>query len=508
MDLLPLDPQLTNGQKVLVVDDDLDLAQFIVEMIKELGLHAIHAENGQHALSLVSQGSPSIVLTDLMMPDISGSDLLKTIKKSNPTIPVIIMSVINSVESAVDLLKCGADDYITKPLDFAVLRDRLEAVAKKAANARNLEELKQLIDHSFSSHDGLVWGTSQAMLRVAAQVPRIAQTNASVLIHGESGTGKELVARAIHFSSKRAKGPMISISCASIPDGLWERELFGHVKGAFSDSGSGGPGVVEAAHEGTLFLDEVGEIPLQIQPKLLRFLQEKEYRPVGSTKLKEADVRIVAATNRDLKKEAAEGRFREDLFYRLNVLQLELPSLRERKEDIPHLASFFLNRYSEEFDKPAHGFSPRAIQRLSSYDFPGNVRELENVVQQALVTAKHSVVIANDIPVGDRSITDIIVQASPLELAGFDRTVHDQDCLMVSSDLPYTEAKKQLNEAFERLYVRQLLSSFNGNVSRAAAAAGLPRKSLSRIMKRHSIPAGPKGRGGVPGRPRLDSTET
>jgi transcriptional regulator with PAS, ATPase and Fis domain len=259
--------------------------------------------------------------------------------------------------------------------------------------------------------------------------------------------------------------------------------------------------VVDAAHTGTLFFDEVGEIPLPVQPKLLRFLQEREYRPVGSTAVKRADVRIVAATNRDLRKEVAAGRFREDLYYRLNVLQLQIPPLRERKEDIPHLASFFLRRYVREFDKPSEGFSPRAIQRLSSHDYPGNVRELENVVQQALVAARHTVVTAEDIQVGDPAIIDQIAP-TPLDPPPATTKPSGDDWIRVDCDLPYNEAKQRVTEAFERAYATRVLERHEGNVTRAASAAGLPRKSMARIMRRHNIVAGPDGSGGRPGRPR------
>jgi DNA-binding NtrC family response regulator len=495
----PLDPNLVIAQRLLVVDDDEELAAFLVEVVRELGLDAVHATSARQAMDLFASETPTIVLTDLVMPDTSGAELLRELKSQNPTIPVLVMSVVNSVDQAVELLKSGADDYLTKPLDLALLRNRLEATTRKLATTRDLEQLKQLVASSLRPTN-IIWGTSEAMLRVASQLPRVAMTNASVLVHGESGTGKELFARAVHDASKRAKGPMVSVSCASIPDGLWERELFGHVKGAYSDSGSGGPGVVEAAHDGTLFLDEVGEIPLAIQPKLLRFLQEKEYRPVGSTELRRANVRIVAATNRDLKQEIAAGRFREDLFYRLNVLQLTLPPLRDRKEDIPHLASFFLRRYIDEFEKQATGFSPRAIQRLCSYDYPGNVRELENVVQQALVAARHTIVTADDIPVGDQALTD---QNEPAPLAPAEPPSPESGGgIEVDTALPYNEAKSRINEAFERAYVEAVLAAHDGNVTQAATASGLPRKSLARIMRRHGINAGPDGQGGRPGRPR------
>jgi DNA-binding NtrC family response regulator len=506
VELLPFDPAIAAGQRLLIVDDDTELGQLLSEVLGELGLEASFVSGAEEALAQIDRSSPTLVLTDLMMPGMTGGELLLRIKDKNPTIPVLVMSVVSSVDQAVELLRSGADDYLTKPLDFGVLRGRLEAVLRRISTALDLEELERLLERSLGPESGVVWGTSQAMLRVAAQVPRIARTNASVLLHGESGTGKEMMARAIHHASRRAKQPLVSVSCASIPDGLWERELFGHVRGAYSDAGSGAPGLVAAAGEGTLFLDEVGEIPLPMQAKLLRFLQEKEYRAVGSAQLKRADLRIIAATNRDLRQEVSAGRFREDLFYRINVLGLELPPLRARKEDIPHLAGFFLSRYSREFEKPALGFSPRALQRLSSHDFPGNVRELENVVQQALVGARHTLIVAGDVPVGDQAIDEPAAAraTAPEPSTPPLSTVSRPEGLAVSTDLPYTEAKRVLNEEFERLYVKQMLARHEGNVTRAAAAAGLPRKSLARVMSRHGLGAGPDGSGGRPGRPRVD----
>ncbi len=501
MTLPPLEPSLVAGQRLLVVDDDEDLAGLLCDVVRELGLEALAVASAEAALVSVEQSSPTLVLTDLMMPGLSGAELLRKLKERNPAIPVLVMSVVNSVEQAVELLKSGADDYLVKPIDFEVLRARLETALRKLTTAFDLGELEQLLDRSLGASAGLVWGTSKAMLRVAAQVPRIARTNASVLIRGESGTGKEMMARAIHGASRRAREPLVSVSCASIPDGLWEREFFGHVKGAYSDAGAGAPGLVASAGEGTLFLDEVGEIPLAMQAKLLRFLQEKEYRPVGSTGLKQANIRFIAATNRDLVKEIAAGRFREDLYYRLNVLQLELPPLRVRKEDIPHLASFFLARYAKEFEKEVEGFSPRAIQRLCSHDFPGNVRELENVVQQALVNARHAIVVAEDLPVGDAAIAEPSV--APAARPSAPARARDED-VAIPSELPYNEAKRQVCEEFERLYVKAVLAKHEGNVSRAAAAAGLPRKSLARVMARHGLAAGPDGAGGRPGRPRAE----
>ena len=496
--------------RVLVVDDDPTSLQLVVSLVRSLGFDVEPAGNGEDALVRFEATQPQLVLSDLMMPGIDGAELLRRIKAANPSIPVMIMSVLDSVGQAVELLKSGADDYLTKPVARDTLERKLSTLVERSLVQRDVEELRGLIRFAFDPGSDFIVGPSPAMLAVVAKIPTMARTDATIVINGESGTGKELVARAIHHASRRARGPLISFSCGSVPDGLWERELFGHVKGAFSDAGEGGPGVVEAADGGTLFLDEVGEIPLAMQAKLLRFLQEKEYRPVGSVKSKQADVRLVSATHRDLQKMVADGTFRQDLFYRLNVIPLRMPSLRDRKEDIPLLASHFLRAYAKAFEKPVVGFSPTALQKLASYDFPGNVRELENAVQQALVATRYTVLCADDIPVGDAALQE----PKPAELAAMverkeplaaDGEPHASVSALstVELELPYNDAKELAVKHFERTYVEELLARHGGNVSRAARAAGLPRKSLSRIMARHEISAGPDGEGGRPGRPRV-----
>ncbi|MCA9667024.1 MAG: sigma-54-dependent Fis family transcriptional regulator [Myxococcales bacterium] len=533
-----LDPRLVQGVNVVVVDDDPSSLQIVVELLRVLGFSRVEAASGGAAgLELIAEIQPQLVITDLMMPEIDGAQLLEQVKRENPTIRVIVMSVLDSVPQAVRMLKSGADDYLTKPVALDVLRARLDALLVQVSVAREARELRDLIENTLRGPTSFVWGTSPAMMQVAARLPSLARTDAAVLVHGESGTGKEVIARTIHYASSRASGPMISVSCASIPDGLWEREFFGHTKGAFSDSGDGAPGVAAAADGGTLFLDEVGEIPLAMQAKLLRFLQEKEYRPVGATTPRKADVRIVSATNRDLAAEVEAGRFRQDLYYRLNVLPLAVPPLRERKEDVPLLASYFLKRYAREFGREVVALSVRAVQKLCSYDFPGNVRELENVVQQALVGARRSVIHADEIPVGDVAIVerDVLPEPAPMATGLLDGGSEDDDgdndsdnghfvsaggrvvdegeggagdeASFVDTDVPYNEAKAEAIERFERGYIEAMLTQHDGNVARAARAAGLPRKSFARIMKRHEIGAGPDGQGGRPGRPRKDAGE-
>lgn len=488
------------GLRILAVDDDPGTLEVVVSMLRTLGYEVATARSGADALHVLESAPPSIVVTDLVMPDVDGAELVRRVKASNPAIPVVVMSVLDSVERAVELLKTGADDYLTKPLSLEVLGAHLESIVNKLATRRNVEELEDLVRYAFNPGKDFVLGPSEAILSVAAKIPAMARTDATVLIVGENGTGKELVARAIHSASRRAERKLTSVSCASIPDGLWERELFGHVKGAFSDAGTGAPGLVKAADGGTLFLDEVGEIPLTVQAKLLRFLQEKEIRPVGAASTTVVDVRVVAATNRDLAAEVTAGRFRPDLYYRLNVIPLRMPSLRERKADIPGLATHFLTRYADRFSRPVVGFSPLALQRICSHDYPGNVRELENVVQQALVAARYTVIAADDIPVGDPTITE--ERPTALAPAAAERAGPEPSPAPDDEDLPpFGEAKRSTVQAFERSYVTRLLARHEGNVSRAALAAGLPRKSLSRIMNRYRIRGGPNGTGGRRGRP-------
>ena len=498
------DPPLT----VLVVDDDFTSGALTSQMLETLGYQVITATNGQEGLELFEERRPALVISDLMMPIMDGAEMMQRIKADNPTVPVMIMTVVDSADQAVRLIKSGADDYLTKPLSMGVLQPRLQALVDRMNLHRDVEELEGLIAFAFNPSEHFVLGTSAAFLKVVAKIPQLARTGVSVLLYGESGTGKELVARAVHHASRRAEGPLVTVSCANIPETLWEREFFGHIKGAFSDSGAGAPGLIEAASGGTLFLDEVGEIPLAMQAKLLRFLQEREYRAVGSTQVRKADVRVVSASNRDLEVEVKAGRFRSDLFYRLNVLPLRIPPLRERKEDIPHLATHFLRRYAEEFAKEVVGFTPVALQRLCSHDYPGNVRELENVVQQCILAARHNLVSAPDVPVGDAALVELPgplggASSGTPPAAESEPPMDASGWLQVSVDLSqaYNEARQQAIARFEQAYVTRLLGEHAGNVSRAARGAGLPRKSLSRVMTRHGIAAGPDGKGGRPGRP-------
>lgn len=492
------------GVRLVVVDDDEDLLALITQVTQPLGFQTSCHTSAREVVEGLPELCPDLVLTDLRMPDLDGAELLAHIKRYNPAIGVLIMSVVRSVEQVVKLLRSGADDYLPKPLDPEMLLGRLAGAARRLQLERDAKQLHQLLEATETPRS-LVWGTSSSMLGVAARLRSVAQTEAATVIYGESGSGKELIARAIHSASRRAAAPMVAVSCGSVPDGLWEREFFGHVRGAFSDAGSGGAGMVAAADGGTLFLDEVGEIPLPMQAKLLRFLQEKEYRPVGSTESRKANVRIISATNRDLEEQVEIGAFRSDLFYRLNVLVVRIPALRERKEDIPHLASFFLKKHAQDFGKAVHGFTPRALQKLCSYEYPGNVRELENVVQQALVEARLSLITAAEVSVGEAEIREhgelVPSELEPVFGDGPLQAPAPPSIAPSGTVVPYKDAKSQAIEAFERHYSTSILERHDGNVSRAARSAHLTRKSLSRIMARHGLAGGPGGRGGRRGRP-------
>src|SRR5205807_1300397 len=335
-------------------------------------------------------------ITDIRMPDMSGLDLLREIKKHDESIEVIVMTGYPTITSAVEALKEGAYDYLSKPLIF----DELEHVMRRVVERRFLRgevtSLRSRLGEELTFKELI--GASSAMERVKDVIGKVAVTDSPVLVEGESGTGKELVAAAIHRISSRAKGPFIPVNCSAIPQDLLESEFFGHVRGAFSGAVADSLGLFRGAHEGTIFLDEIGELPPTLQVKLLRVLQEMQVRPVGSTKAYPVDVRVIAATNRDLERAMTEGSFRQDLFYRLNVVRVTLPPLRERREDIPSLINHFLRRFNKRFHRDVRGVAPEALAALSAYTFPGNVRELENLIERAFAMGAREQIALNDLP--------------------------------------------------------------------------------------------------------------
>lgn len=370
--------------KILVVDDERGLREFLTIMLQKEGHDVNSVGSGKEALEYIAQKTYDIVLTDIRMPHITGIDVLKTIKEYSPETVVIMITAYASTETAVEAMKQGAYDYITKPFKI----EEIKLIVRNALEKRRLKEENNLLkskiqEWTTSGLIGGIVGKSQAIMRIIELIIKVADSPSTVLITGESGTGKELIARAIHNYSYRKDQPFLAINCSAIPAGLFESELFGHIKGAFTGAIAGKEGIFEVANGGTIFLDEIGDIPQSFQVKLLRVLEEKTIKRVGGNQEIKVDVRIIAATNRDLKKAMAEGNFREDLFYRLDVIPIEMPPLRERRGDIPLLIEHFVSKYSRLLGREIKGVSEEAMQRLMSHPWKGNVRELGNVIERA-----------------------------------------------------------------------------------------------------------------------------
>jgi DNA-binding NtrC family response regulator len=384
---------------VLIVDDEKNIREGLGTALEMDGYNVSLAADGKEAIALINSTDMDLVITDLKMPGVSGEELLKYVSSSYPTVPVIILTGHGTIESAVKAMRDGAYDFLTKPVNL----DRLSLLVKRALSNRDLalqhralkDELDALSKKNTYSH---IIGKSSQMKRVMELVEQVAQTKASVLITGESGVGKELVADAIHNLSNRKDHPFIKVHCAALSESLLESELFGHEKGAFTGALARKRGRFELAHSGTIFLDEIGEINQTVQIKILRVLQEKRFERVGGEETVEVDVRIISATNRDLKEEISKGNFREDLYYRLNVVNIHVPPLRERKEDIPLLATAFLKEFAEENGKKIDGIDPKARLALYGHPWPGNIRELRNCMESAVVMAKNSIITLDDLP--------------------------------------------------------------------------------------------------------------
>jgi two-component system response regulator PilR (NtrC family) len=369
-------------EKILVVDDEQSMREFLDIMLKKEGYKVSLASNGEEVLKLAERDIFDLILMDIRMPKLDGISVLKKVKTLSPETIVIMITAYASADTAIKAMKEGAYDYITKP--FKV--DEIKLIIRNALEKKNLQKenilLKQVVRDRY--HFDNIMGQCPNMLALYDLLEKVAPTKTNTLITGESGTGKELVAKAIHYNSPRKDKPFVTLNCGAIPESLIESELFGHMKGAFTDAIATKKGLFEMADEGTIFLDEISELPLLMQVKLLRVLQDREFKRVGGTEDIRVDVRIISATNKDLEEAVREKRFREDLFYRLNVIQIKLPPLRERREDIPLLALHFLKRYAEELNKNITGISPEALRILLNYDFPGNVRELQNIIERAV----------------------------------------------------------------------------------------------------------------------------
>ncbi len=368
--------------KILVADDEKSMREFLDIMLKKEGYKVALASNGEEVLKLIEKDIFDLALVDIRMPKLDGISALKRIKSFSPETIVIIITAYASADTAIKAMKEGAYDYITKPFKIEEIKLIIKnALEKKQLQTENIL-LKQVVRDRY--HFENIIGQSSKMLELYDLMEKVAPTKTNILITGESGTGKELVAKAIHYNSPRKDKPFVTLNCGAIPESLIESELFGHMKGAFTDAITTKKGLFEVADEGTIFLDEISELPLMMQVKLLRVLQDKEFKRVGGTEDIRVDVRIISATNKDLEVAVREKQFREDLFYRLNVIQIKLPTLRERKEDIAALTKHFLKRYAEDLGKPITGISPEALRILVQYDYPGNVRELQNIIERAV----------------------------------------------------------------------------------------------------------------------------
>ena len=385
----------TAPMNILIVDDEPTIREACGEVAQLTGMKATMVATAEEAMEVLENSAVDIVLTDLMLPHTSGLELLKRVHDMHPNLPVIVLTQYGTIDSAVAATRMGAIDYVTKPFRIEELRARLE----RASRAVELQQENQLLREQLRTRPGFggLIGLSERMQRVYKTIQKVSQHEYPVLILGESGTGKELVAKSVHYSGARKERPFVPVDCSSLVPTLIESELFGYVKGAFTGALHGKQGLLEAANGGTLFLDEIGEMPVDLQSKLLRVLQEREVKPVGSTERRHIDVRIIAATNRDLELGIKSGNFRQDLYFRLNVVQIKLPALRERKNDIPLLVTSFLDKFCDP-QRPARAISEDAMRRLISYDWPGNVRELENAIERAVALGSGPIVHVGDLP--------------------------------------------------------------------------------------------------------------
>jgi DNA-binding NtrC family response regulator len=443
---------------ILVVDDERNIRTGLGKALELDGYEVVLAADGKEALDRIGDSDVDLVITDLRMPRVAGEELLKRLSGSYPTIPVIILTGHGSIESAVNAMRDGAYDFLTKPVNL----DRLSLLVKRALSNRELvlrhralqEELEK--KNQFSS----IIGRSHQMKRIFEVVGQVAPTRASVLITGESGVGKELIADAIHYNSPRKNKALVKVHCAALAESLLESELFGHEAGSFTGAVSRKRGRFELAHLGTLFLDEIGEINQNVQIKILRVLQDKTFERVGGEETIEVDVRIIAATNRNLKEEIEKGNFREDLYYRLNVVNIEIPPLRERKDDIPLLVHHFVEELSEENGKRIDGIDTKAAGALYNYGWPGNVRELRNCIESAIVMAKGNIIGMDDLP-------------------PFVRDSSDENYLRLKSGVSLSDAEREI--------ITFTLSQNNGNKSRTAEVLGIGRKTLHRKINEYGI---------------------
>ena len=450
------------SKTILVVDDETSILQSLEGILTDEGFEVVIAESGLEALEKVQEEMPDLVLLDIWMPGLDGIETLEKIKGLYPTLQVIMMSGHGNIETAVKSTKVGAYDYIEKPLSLEKL---LLSINNALAHSRLVEEVHFLKEKEMKKHN--IVGNSAAMAELKEQIRIVAPTNAWVLISGENGTGKELVAHTIHRLSRRSQNPMVEVNCAAIPEELIESELFGHEKGAFTGASTMRKGKFDSAHEGTIFMDEIGDMSLKAQSKTLRILQEQKFERVGGSKTIEVDVRVIAATNKDLEKEIEKGAFREDLYFRLNVIPMRVPSLRERVDDIPNLVDEFVKEFALSAKVEPKEFPSETLDLLQKYDWPGNVRELKNLIERLMIMSPAPVIGIKDIP------------------APFNQS---SKSVRVGVELGFsTDSLKEAKGEFEKAFIEEKLNEHNGNISQTAEAIGIERSNLHKKIKQYDL---------------------
>ncbi len=445
------------NETILIVDDEVSICQSLKAILEDEGFQVLVAGSGEEAIKLVGEEMPQLVLLDIWLPGMDGLETLKAIKAAHPNVLVIMMSGHGTIETAVKATKLGAFDFIEKPLSL----DKVIILVNNALNVVRLEEenilLKQKVSHQYE-----LTGASPLITELKEMISIVAPTNAWILIMGENGTGKELVARSIHHLSRRSHKPIVEVNCAAIPEELIESELFGHEKGAFTGATEKKRGKFDLAHEGTIFLDEVADMSLKAQAKILRILQEKKFERVGGNKVIDMDVRVLAATNKDLEKEMEAGRFRQDLYYRLHVIPLHVPPLRDRKEDIPFLAERFLQDFAAKEGQAQKKLTDAALERLKAHDWPGNVRELKNIIERMIILTPSAEIKAEDLP-------ELGIKADQEET--------------LSEPSMASDSLRDARMDFERQFILKKLEEFEGNISKTAEAIGLERSNLHKKLK-------------------------
>ena len=463
-------------QRLLIVDDEPEMVENLTRILRREGYRCLSTTDPKKALDLLESQRPDLLLTDLKMPELDGMDLLRRAHAVDPTLPVIVITAFYTIESAVAAIKEGAFDYLPKNFSMDQLRVSVERALRQRSLQVENRNLRQQLETTFRFESLL--GRSPAMTRVFELVKKAARSDANILVQGESGTGKELIARAIHANSPRASRPFVPVDCASLPEQLLESELFGHEKGAFTGAVKTKAGLTETAEGGTLFLDELGEMPLGLQAKLLRALQERQIRRVGGTSLIDIDVRLVSATNRDLRATAAKGEFREDLYYRVNVIAIALPPLRDRAGDVRLLAYAFLERYGR---RRLRAIDDEAMAALEGYRWPGNVRELQNVIERACALAEADRMRIADLP-------DYVIGGASAPLGAASTGAPDLEAARSAAHgLPLKDAKEHWMSVLEASYLRDLLAKHDGNVSAAAKSAEIDRKTFHRLINKYRL---------------------